>query len=183
MPDLSLKYILVDENVPLEANGIVLEIRRTTLPAPRLFTGFTVQNSMADTPGIDFLGELWDRLHREKENVSGLLPDGNELGVAYAGQTEGCFTYFAGAEVQVQTEQQGLVHWTLPAGDYVVCAFEAENFYHLTTNALNKANDYLFGVWLPNHNVTIEPFAAELYGDTSSEGTSMELWVKTKVST
>ncbi len=183
MPDLSLKYVLVDENVPLQADGIVLEMRRATLSAPRLFTGFTVQNPMADTPGIDFLGELWNRFHSKKEKVAGLLSGGNELGAAYAGQAEGCFTYFAGAEVSAQAEQQDFVHWTLPAGAYVVCAFEAENFYQLATNALNKANNYLFGVWLPNHGVTIEPFVAELYGDTSPEGTAMELWVKEKTAT
>lgn len=63
MPDLSMKYILVDENVPLQADGLVLEMRRTTLAAPRLFAGFAVQNPISDTPGIDLLGELWDRFH------------------------------------------------------------------------------------------------------------------------
>lgn len=39
-PDLSMNYQLVDENVPLVADGIVLEIRRTTLESIRHFAGF-----------------------------------------------------------------------------------------------------------------------------------------------
>lgn len=48
----------------------------------------------------------------------------------------------------------------------------------LTTNALNKARDYMLGVWIPNHKLVIEPFMAELYYDTSPESTSMEIWLK-----
>ena len=79
-PDLSLGYCLVDENVPLTADGIILEVRRTVLEAPRLFAGFTVQNPIDDTPGIDFPGELWGRFHREKPEIPDLMPDGNEAG-------------------------------------------------------------------------------------------------------
>ncbi len=178
-PDLSLGYRLVDVNVPLAADGIVLEVRRTVLAAPRIFAGFSVQNPIDDTPGIDFLGELWDRFHREKAGIPQLLPRGNEAGVSYCGTREGCFTYFAGAEVSARTDRPDLEAWVMPAGDYVVCSFEAENFYLLTTNALNKARDYILGVWLINNGLAIEPFMAELYFDTSPEGTVMELWLKT----
>jgi AraC family transcriptional regulator len=66
----------------------------------------------------------------------------------------------------------------MPAGDYIICSFEAENFYLLTTNALNKARDYMFGVWLKNNGLAVEPFMAELYFDTSPDGTVMELWFR-----
>ncbi len=177
-PDLSLKYCLVDENVPLVSDGIILEVRREWLDTPRCFAGFSVQNPVNDTPGVDFLGELWDRFHREKHKVLDLLTGGNELGVSYCGTTDGFFTYFAGAEVSGQTEQPGFEYWAMPEGRYNVCSFEAENFYLLTTNALNKARDYMLGVWLKNNGVTIEPFMAELYFDTSPDGTRMELWFK-----
>lgn len=68
----------------------------------------------------------------------------------------------------------------LPSGTYAVCAFEAENFCLLTTNALNKARDYMFGVWLPNHQIAVEPFMAELYGLTTPEATAMEIWLRIK---
>ena len=180
MPDLSLNYYLVDENVPLVAEGIVLEVRRAALDAPRLFTGLTIQNPTSDTPGIDFLSELWTRFHDRKQTIGNLLQSGNEAGVAYPGESEGFFTYFAGAEVKDDFVQQGFMRWTMPSGEYTVCSFEAENFFLLTTNALNKARDYMFGVWFPNHKLTTEPFMAELYFDTSPEASRMEIWLKTK---
>jgi AraC-type DNA-binding domain-containing proteins len=180
MPDLSLKYYLIDENVPLVADGVVLEIHRAVLDVPRVFMGFTIQNPISDTPGIDYLSELWTRFHNEKSKVLNLLPGGNEAGASYSGKTPGCFTYFAGAEVSTSAEQKDLATWILPKGNYSVCLFEAENFYLLTTNALNKARDYMFNVWLPNHKLACEPFMAELYFDTSPEASSMEIWLKTK---
>ncbi len=72
----------------------------------------------------------------------------------------------------------GYLIWVMPIGNYIICSFEAKNFYLLTTNALNKARDYMFGVWFPNHNIAFEPFMVELYYDTSPEASRMELWVK-----
>jgi AraC family transcriptional regulator len=178
MPDLILNYYLVDENVPLAADGIILEVRRSELKAPRLFTGFTVQNPMADTPGIDYLGELWKRFHDGKQTIQNLLPGGNEAGVSCPGEVEGCFTYFAGAEVMKCNVQSGYKSWIMPEGEYIVCSFEAENFYLLTTNALNKASGYMFGVWLPNHKQAIEPFMVEIYFDTTPDASQMDLWLK-----
>lgn len=181
MPDLSLNYYLVDENVPLVADGIVLEVRRTYLDTPRLFTGLAVQNPIADTPGIDFLSELWNRFHDQKQTIENLLPNGNEVGAAYPGEAEGYFTYFAGAEASNNRIQPGFVHWTMPSGEYAICSFEAKDFHMLTTNALNKARDYMFGVWLSNHKLTTEPFMAELYFDTEPDASVMEIWLKTKI--
>lgn len=180
MPDLSLKYYLVGENVPLLADGIVLEVRRTELKVSRSFTGFTVQNPIADTPGIDYLSELWTRFHQHKSEIRNKLPDGNEAGASFAGNTAGCFSYFAGAETRNSEKQPGFDQWILPAGEYAVCSFEGENFYLLTTDALNKARDYMLGVWLPNNKLSCEPFMAELYFDTSPEASIMEIWLKTK---
>jgi AraC family transcriptional regulator len=180
IPDLSLNYYLVEENVPLVADGILLEIRRTCLDKPRIFSGLSIQNPIADTPGVDFLSELWQRFHLQKATHLGLLPDSLEVGVSSPGVNPGFFTYFAGAEVNCIMDQPGLVHWTMPLGEYVVCSFEAENFYLLTTNALNKARDYMFGVWLPNHNIISEMFMVELYFKTSPEASLMEIWLKCK---
>lgn len=180
MPDLSLNYYLVDENVPLAANDIILEVRREYLDTARLFTGLTVQNPVSDTPGIDFLSELWTRFHREKQMIQNLSSNGPEAGAAYPGKTKGNFTYFAGAEVSDNEIQQGFTQWIMPSGEYAVCEFEAENFHSLTTIALNKARDYMFSVWLPNHHLTTEPFMAELYYDTVPEAWAMDIWLKIK---
>jgi AraC family transcriptional regulator len=180
MPDLSMKYYLIDENVPLAADGIILEVRRSSLTSPRHFLGLTVQNPINDTPGIDYLGELWNTLHKQKGMIDDLIPDGNELGLSSPGEVDGCFTYFAGAEVKTDEEQSAFMKALIPSGEYVICSFEAENFYQLTTNALNKARDYMFGVWLPSHKTVIEPFMAELYFETAPDATSMEIWLKSK---
>ena len=180
MPDLSMNYQLVKENVPLVADGIVLEIRKLTLESPRYFAGLCIQNPMSDTPGVDYLSQQWDRLHTKKNTIPNLIPKGNEIGVSYPGELEGCFTYFSGAEVDHFTEQGDFTPWSLQVGEYVVCYFEAENFNLLTSNALMKARDYLFGVWLPNHQITTDLFMAELYFETSPEATVMEIWVKIK---
>lgn len=179
-PDLLLKYVLVDENVPIVVNNIVLEIKRTQNDNPHYFAGYTIVNSMADTPGIDFLGELWNKFHEKKETFDNLIPNGNEAGVSYPSEQPGCFTYFAGAEVTKKSDEPGINYWTLPAGEYAICAFEAENFYQLATEALNKARDYFLGTWMPKHKIQIDPFMLELYFNTSPEATYMELWFKIK---
>jgi AraC family transcriptional regulator len=180
MPDLSLNYYLMSENVPLIAEGILLEVRRKNLVVPRLFTGLTIQNPINDTPGIDFLSELWNKFHNQKELIPNFLPNANEVGASFPGQLEGNFTYFAGVEVNSDILPNGFSNWSMPEGEYVICSFEAENFYLLTTNALNKARDYMFGVWLPNNKLTTEPFMAELYFDTTPEASTMEIWLKVK---
>ena len=180
MPELSLMYQLIDENVPLVAGGIVLEVRMARLDAPRYFAGLSVQNPMNDTPGVDCLSELWGRIHKETPDIVNRLPGGNELGMSTPGTQEGFFTYFAGVEVKGSGIQPGYEQMLLPAGNYAACAIEAENFYLMTTNALNKARDYMLGVWLPKHHIRIEPFMAELYGDTLPEASSMEIWFGVK---
>ncbi len=173
-------YQLIDENVPLLADGIVLEVRMTRLDAPRYFTGLSVQNSMNDTPGIDCLSELWSRIHKETPDIVNRHPGGTKLGMSTSGTQEGCFTYFAGVEVKGPETQAGYEQRLLPAASYAACSIEAENFYLLTTNALNKARDYMLGVWLLKHQICIEPFMAELYGDTLPESSSMEIWFGVK---
>jgi AraC family transcriptional regulator len=179
MPDISLNYRLVDENVPLISDGITLEVSRKQLNTPRVFLGLSIQNPIGDTPGVDLLGELWDKFHQQKLVMKNLLPNGQEAGVSSPGETPGFFTYFAGAELGSTDDTiTDLSEWSMPHGNYVICTFEAENFYLLTTNALNKARDYMFGVWMPNHSLVSEPFMAELYYDTTPEASKMEIWLK-----
>ncbi len=66
----------------------------------------------------------------------------------------------------------------LSEGEYIVCRVEAENFEDLVTVALDQASKYLFGIWLPHHNLTTEPFSAEKYYRGLEGMACMEIWVK-----
>lgn len=50
-PQLLLHYTLVDENIPLIADDIVLEITRRRILIPQYFIGLTVQESVHQIPG------------------------------------------------------------------------------------------------------------------------------------
>ena len=189
-PDLLLDYTLIDENVPLIADSIVLEISRKTVGVPELYVGLSAPVSIAQqTPvgeatGVDVPGQLWDAFHEQKDGIVGLAPDGIELGASSMGEhADGTFTYFvgasaiAGATAPHDTSLFDFATWELPAGEYIVCSFEAADFAELTTSALGKSMRYLFGTWLPKHNLTPRPFSAEKYTDAGPEICKMELWV------
>ncbi|MCL2810269.1 MAG: AraC family transcriptional regulator [Clostridia bacterium] len=183
-PDLLLDYTLVDEDVPLITENIVLEISRKRIDAPELFIGLSgpvlvsEQTPLGETTGIDVPGLLWDRFHKQKAHIKGIKTGGMELAVSTMGENDGAFTYFAGASAMPgTTAYDDYVTWELAAAKYVVCSIEAESFEELTTSALGKSMKYLFGVWLPKHNISIQPFSAEKYISASPEVCKMELWV------
>jgi AraC family transcriptional regulator len=84
--------------------------------------------------------------------------------------------YFAGAEVAQGTKDPRFAAWELPAREYIVCGFEAENFEQLVTVALNKAVKYS-GLWLEKHDLIMDVYSPELYYDSSPDSTYMELWM------
>lgn len=181
-PDLLLNYVAIDEGVPLISEGIVLEYNRRTLEQPVTFAGFEGfvpiegQMPLGEATGIDVPGEIWAKFHQEKHLLP-RLPGGRELGVAYMGNApEGSFTYFAGAEALPDAATTGFATWDLPAREYIVCGFEAENFMELTTAALNKAVKYS-GSWLERHGLSMEVYSPEVYYDSSPAGSYMELWM------
>jgi len=184
-PDLSLGYTLIDENVPLITEGIVLEISRKTVAVPELYIGFSAPVSISEqipfgeTTGIDNPGLLWDRFHKQKDEIKGLVPDGIKFAVSSFDHSEdGTFTYFAGASAMPGTTAYAdYVTYQLPAAEYIVCSFEAEHFEALTTSALSKCMNYLFGTWLPKHHLSTQPFSAEKYVAASPDMCKMELWV------
>ena len=181
-PQLLLQYALVDENVPLIADGIVLEISRRQLSAPLQFVGLTVEATVGQLPGngepqVDGLSDVWDEFHRRKPHLQGLKENGDELGVAFEGTKPGHYRYFGGSESEHGVVTEGCSIWELPAGAYVTCTFEAENFEQLVTDALFKAQRYLFEMWLPRHGLSCMPFAVERYASHSPETTCMEVWV------
>lgn len=186
-PQLLLNYTLIDENVPLVADGIVLEIARRKIESSQYFIGLTQEEPISQMPGgggtgVDSLAKLWDNFHKKKNMITELKPDGNELGAAYFGLKEGCYCYFAGAEAISSSPVAGFSSWELPVGEYIVCSFEAEDFEHLIMDAVYKAHKYFFETWLPNHKITTKPFAVELYKSHSPETTCMEVWVLPEIS-
>ena len=184
-PDLLLGYTMVDENVPLITDSIVLEISRKTIDVPELYIGLSTpvsasqQTPFGETTGIDIPGLLCDEFHDQKDGIKGLAPGGMELGASSMGDhPDGTFTYFAGASaLEGTTAYADYVTWELPAAEYIVCSFEAENIAELTTSALGKSMNYLFGTWLPKHNFATQPFSAEKYVAVGPEMCKMELWV------
>ena len=182
-PQLLLHYTLVDENVPLITDGITLEISRRRLEEPERFLGFTAETPVALVPGLgvesgaDPLDSLWRRFHDAKGGIPGLVPGGEELGAAHPGAREGTFRYFAGGRAHAEGGAAGCDVWELPAGEYIVCTFEAESFQCLVMDALYKAQQYLFGTWLPGHGLATRPFSAERYQSHGPGTTKMELWV------
>ncbi|MNM86839.1 Right origin-binding protein [compost metagenome] len=181
-PQLLLNYTLVDENVPLIADDIVLEMTRRKLSSPQYFIGLTTEEPIDQMPGggatgVDTLGKLWDDFHENKSAIQNLKHDGDELGVAYSGTKDGYYRYFAGAEAESSDGITGYSSWELSEGEYIVCSFEAEDFEQLVMDALYKAQKYVFETWLPNHGLISMPFAVERYASHSPEATSMEIWV------
>ncbi len=183
-PELLLNYTMIDEDVPLITDFMVLEITRRKLDTAEIYVGLSAQVQISQTPvgevtGIDVPGQLWDSFHRRKARIPNLLPGGIEIGVSMIGETDnGTFTYFVGgaAEPNIPVNED-FITWELPKDEYVVCSFEAENFNELTTSALDKAMNYLFGTWLPNRGLTTQPFSVEKYYKTTTDAAYMEIWV------
>ncbi|RHB46148.1 AraC family transcriptional regulator [Enterocloster aldenensis] len=186
-PEVSMKYVLVDEGVPLVAGNIVLEIQRKVLAEPEVYLGLETevrisgQIPVGESTGVDVPGQLWKRYHRMKTSMSANINTNIEMGMSHTQDAaQGLFTYFAGGLAQniPYHQQEDFVKRELPAGEYIVCRIEAENFEDLVTDALNQSGKYLFGTWLPNHNLTTEPFSAEKYYRELKGMACMEIWVK-----
>lgn len=182
-PQLLLNYTLVDENIPLFADDIILEISQKFISSPLYFIGYIAEEPISQMPGgdktgIDGLGKLWDSFHEAKHSIKELKDSGGELGVAFAGTKEGYYRYFAGAEAISNEPVKGCAFWELREGKYIVCSFEAEDFEHLVMDAIYKAHRYLYETWLPHHQIKTEPFAAERYASHDPETNSMEIWLK-----
>lgn len=181
-PDLLLSYARVDENVPLIADGIVIEVTRRTLAEPRTFIGIAGQVPEAELAGgqitgIATAGEIWDAFHRQKPGIPHLLPHGNEIGVLYTEDARaGCCVYMAGAEAAPNTTAEGYSAYTLPCGEYVVCCFEAENFAELIGSAVFKASAFMNG-WMKQNDLVCGDFVAEIYYAVDANGKSMEQWL------
>jgi len=177
-PDLSMKYRLIDKNVPLIAEGIVLEVSERSLNVTRQFLGLSIDIKFSDNPGIDFLAELWYKFHSRKNEISNMKETGNEIGVGSPSDKEGYLRYYVGTEVNAIESMNEFDSFTMPTGSYIVCAIEAENQMLLTTEALDKAVKYMYGTWLNKNEILTEPIMVEVYIENMPEFAAMEIWFK-----
>lgn len=185
-PDLLLNYVLIDEGVPLITNGIVIEINRKYLDLDVTYIGFTKKlpleygAGLGVDPGVDILGILWEEIHAYKNQVQEMVEGSEEVGVMLPCSEKGFYNYFAGIHANVNNcEMESKIdQWIQPQGEYIVCSFEAENFDFLVTDALYKAQQYLFSTWLSNHKLQTEAFCLEYYETHTPETTKMEIWMK-----
>ncbi|MEO3944680.1 helix-turn-helix domain-containing protein [Gorillibacterium sp. CAU 1737] len=184
-PDLLLNYVMIDEGVPLVSDGLVLEMNRKTLEQPISFLGkkgcypFMHGKMLGERPGVSPSVEIWNgfiqALH-EIPHISG----GRKIGVCYKGDAPvGNTTYFAGVEVESSSESPRFASWQLPAREYVVCGFEAEDVEQLAPAALGKAMKYT-RLWLKKHGLIADGFFPELYYPSSPDTAYMELWIPFK---
>lgn len=182
-PELLLNYVLIDEGVPLITDGVVLEINRRALAQPLYFVGLEHKTpvglvaGLGRESGVDPLDALWRQFHQQKASALGLDDKAEEIGVSHPCAEDGFFLYFAGAKTDAAIPH-GYTGLELPAGEYVVCTFEAEDFEALVMDALYKAQQYLYGVWLPKHGLATQPFCAERCQSHDAKTTQMEVWLK-----
>lgn len=186
-PNLLLNYTMVDEGVPIITDDIVIEIVRKKLDMPESYAGISGklpvdQAAFGEMTSIGGPAKIWDDFHRQKNMLSCLIPNGLELGASMLNdENDGTFIYFAGAAAHKSTPvPNGFTFWELPAGEYIVCQFETENFAKLRTSAIDKSFKYLLETWLPGHRLEIQPFSAEKYTGITSDISSMEIWVLLK---
>ncbi len=181
-PELVLNYVMVDENVPLITDGIVIEVKRKKLEVPRSYIGIAREIPIAElmggtTTSVSVTGKLWDDFHSVKSQIPHLIKGGNEFGVLYVGEAkEGYCTYMAGAEAEYGASVEGYSTFELPAAEYLICGFEAENFEELTNSAVYKAQTFMER-WMREHHLTTTDFAGEMYYPSIAEYSYLEHWM------
>lgn len=126
-PNLLLNYVMVDEDVPLMAEGIVLGVTRKKLERSIPIVGITKEIPIVDImggqdSGVSITGEMWSSFHNIKPNIPNLLPAGRECGVVYSGEVkQGYCMYHAGSEALGKCSQDTLSIFNIPAREYIVC--------------------------------------------------------------
>ena len=187
-PNLLLNYVMVDEGVPLITEGIVLEYSRKCLDRPVHFLGvegiwrFEQGKMLGERPAVSEPAIIWDKFHKIRGEIP-CMPDGRLIGVSYRGDApDGYSTYFVGAEVEADVADSGLhfASWALPAREYVVCHYEAENHGQLMVS-LGKMMKFT-RLWLRNHGLRAGWFYPEIYYNSRPKAPHayMEMWIPFK---
>lgn len=183
-PNLSLSYVMVDEGVPLISEGLVLEYNRKILDEPINFLGvqdfwqFKRGKMLGERTEVSEPSTIWKRFLDVRKDIP-CTPGGRWISVSYHGDApEGFSTYFAGAEVESDTEDFRFASWQLPVREYIVCKFEAEDFKQLSAS-LGKMMKFT-RFWLKKHGLIADSFFPEIYYQNSYEMAYMEMWLPFK---
>ena len=185
-PNLLLNYAMVDEGVPLVTEGIVLEYDRKNLKNPVHFLGveslwqFEQGKMLGERPGVSQPALVWDKFFEVAHDIPG-ISGGWQIGVSYIGDApSGYGTYFVGKQAMSQNTPSNctkFVSWTLPAREYIVCNYEAENLEELKAN-LGKMMKFT-RFWLKNHGLKAGDFFPEIYPKNTKKDrpVSMQMWI------
>ncbi|CCV64751.1 Transcriptional regulator, AraC [Alteracholeplasma palmae J233] len=182
-PDLLLNYVMVDEGVPLITEGLVLEYNKMTLDKEIRFIGvtgyfkFESGKMSGERPGISGPALIWKNFFEEKNKI----PNKKEprmIGVSYHGDAkDGYSTYFCGIEPDLNYKNSKLDQFILPVREYLVCRFEAQSLYELTTVAMSKVMKHT-RFWLREHGLRADGFFPEIYPHIEKNDVIyMELWI------
>lgn len=174
-PEIFLQYNIIDEDVPIITDGIVLEVSRTFLKKEKYFAGYTTE-VVLEAPSVDPLEDIWNKLHKTKTTMDSYLPDGNEIGISFAMGEHNKLKYFAGAETSKEISDKNFDKFIVKSQPYIICKFEAENFYTLITDTIDKVYKYMH-LWITKKEINAEHIAMEMYYNSTPESAYMELWI------
>lgn len=185
-PSLLLNYTMVDEGVPLINEGIILEYNRKTLNQPVNFLGvnglwrFIPGKMLGERPGVSEPAAIWENFFSIRNDIPS-IPHGRMVGVSYHGSApDGYSTYFAGEEVDAaDIGKTCFASWQLPAREYVICQYEAEDFEQLVAS-MGKMMKFT-RVWLKKNGLKADGFFPEIYyNSTGINHAYMEMWLPFK---
>ena len=186
-PNLLFNYVMVNEGVPLITEGIVLEYNRKILTQPISFLGvkdlwrFKPGKMLGERPGVSEPAVIWQKFFNVLDDIP-CIPYGRRVGVSYHGSApDGYSTYFVGAEVDLaMIDSTPFARWELPAREYIVCQYEAEDFNHLVAS-LGKMMKFT-RLWIKNHGLRADGFFPEIYYNNlpSASHAYMEMWIPFK---
>ncbi len=184
MPDVTMAYRVVEEDMPLVADGLVLEVSRRVYPEARLFAGFRV-NCASGVPNSLNPGVVWNYLDDKRwRTLPCLHPRGCHAGIP-GPRTDGKkgYSYFAGAQVtRCDGAFTGTRDWPgfgnlpdylepacvgVPPGEYLVCTFTAEDFTALVIDGFDKAYRYFLGAFVSKHKLRIDGPTIDVYDERS----------------
>jgi len=172
VPDVTLKYKLVDEGVPLISDGIILEITRRVYTCERIYAGFRSSDP----------GKAWDYFSgKPKSSIPFLHLQGNHAGIGLA--TDNGYSCLVGCQVLKRDTKFAKSHgWhdfedipdylvndyvTLPPGEYLVCTYTAETFDRLVVEAMYRVIPYFFETFIKNKGLDVCGPLIEIYDERS----------------
>ncbi|AOY77699.1 GyrI-like domain-containing protein [Clostridium formicaceticum] len=98
---------------------------------------------------------IWNKVHATKSDIENYMPEGNEIGVNLNIEESEKLKYFAGVETSEEIKDNKLEKYTLTGGRYIICKFEAENFYTLITETIYKVYKYMH-LWITKKEINVK---------------------------